>query len=191
MYVDLMGKEKALTPKVIDVTDRFKKTLEEMKIDMESYLREIRPVDVSILVPHGVTRWRIRKMLGVTEEQAALIPDSVLTEFEEDPLKFNYFYTLVRTWGPWDLKAHDYADLKEYDKILYNWKEYRYDDFWNIAYWYAWSALGISEKTLKVMWWYAQLNAWTSKPEWTFEHSYFDDPRDQAMISEWFGLYKF
>lgn len=177
-------------PVTIDITDRFNKTLAEMRIDMESYKTEIKWIDLSLAIPHNLTRYVIWTRLdNISDTNLDLIPDKVSAELESDPMKFNYFNTLVKTWGPWDLKNNSYKDLSQYDKIIYNWEEYRYDDFWNIAYGYAGTAIGISIETLKVLAWYAQLDTKTSKPEWTFTESFFDDPRDQEMIQLWVDLY--
>ena len=103
---------------------------------MEGYSDIRDNMSASWEIPHFVTRDKIKKSAfrNLASEQIDSIPDSALTELEKNPYKYQFFASKVRTGGDWDLKNGEYKDLRDYQKIIYNGKEYRFDDFGNINY---------------------------------------------------------
>lgn len=95
------------------------------------------------------------------------------------------FYNLVKTGGDWDLKQN----YDKYSTYLFR-NSYRSPEYiGNYHYGYQGYYLGFPKKVLLQA---AGLNQYfgdSSNEDWTWDESYFDDPRDQEMIkdgiSEW------
>lgn len=130
-----------------------------------------------------------RKYLpDVSDEDMENIPDSILRELAIKFAIFKKVHQENRQHAKWDVKNSAYSMYKE-NGIYVGGVHYEHDITGNIMYGYTGAAGGISEKTLTMMAGIAQKQMGTSDPTWTWEGSYFDDPRDQAAIRA--GIYLF
>ena len=91
-----------------------------------------------------------------------------------------YFIKCVKTGGVWDLKSKPEWKLKATDYFVFFGFKLRFDDPGNIHFGYVGSIL-FGEKFLRTGAGLYQILSGTSS--WKYVKSYFDDPRDSAMIS--------
>lgn len=95
------------------------------------------------------------------------------------------FYQRVKPGGAWDFKSQPSWDLEYNSTYLYGSVLLRFDDPGNIHYGYVGSAL-FGEDILKIAGGAVQI--WTGTSDIAYWKSYFDDPRDQAMIALGYSL---
>lgn len=133
------------------------------------------------------------KLPNLTDDQINLIPEDVLVSLEKKPWTYKFFLSKYWSGWDWDIKQpnQDYWKINnKYEHITFLWREFDYDKYGNIAYWFVAAALWIPLKTIQVMAWMAQINEETSNPNRTREWSYFDDPWDQLAMKIWYNLYE-
>jgi RHS repeat-associated protein len=174
-----------------DITDDFLEKLRTSAQEMENYessFRELMTGCAANGLPRELVMDKIQEKFTSVENVRSLLPEHVQCELTENPDKFLFFYERVRADGVWDYKVHDYAKYR-YSGVRINGELYAFDHPGNFAFGYAGSAGRFSEDVLKMMAGLAQRQAGTSKDEWTWETSYYDDPRDQKAISAGIALY--
>lgn len=131
-------------------------------------------------IPDQSAKDYLKGIFDKIPEDVDKIPDTIMSELETKPLKFKYFKSKVGDRCDWDYKNKAY---KSFDiGLILSDKLYVKDVPGNIAYGFTGAAAGFSADILKIMAGLNQKNKGNSVSEWTWELSYFDDPRDQAAI---------
>lgn len=206
------GDEK-LSPKnieqkeAVDITTDFQKRLIEAgkymtKFAYEIYKNEharsaLNPIPFlkKGVIESGMGKQILRELLhyrmlpDVPDVDMQRIPDRVIEELAKKLPIFKQVHQGNRQHAMWDVKNSVYPMYK-LNGVYIAGKHYEHDVTGNMMYGYTGTAGNISEETLLMMAGIAQKQMGTSHTSWTWEGSYFDDPRDQAAIRAGVYLYK-
>ncbi|GBF74333.1 hypothetical protein PA598K_02671 [Paenibacillus sp. 598K] len=129
---------------------------------------------------------------SITAPNVTVQLNSLMSEFNTDfkdntensVTKLRTFVNNVKTGGRVDVKNSHFKDNSYY---IYSGELYRRDDLGNIYFGYAGKVFGYDDTFLKSGAGIYQIYSGTS--EWGYVSSYFDDPRDSAMIQVGIDIY--
>lgn len=130
-----------------------------------------------------------QKLPDIPDEDIQRLPDRVIEELAKKLPIFRKVHEGNRQHAMWDVKNSAYPMYKLHGVYMAG-KHYEHDVTGNTMYGYTGAAGNISEETLLMMAGLAQKQMGTSDSSWTWEGSYFDDPRDQTAIRAGVYLYK-
>lgn len=143
--------------------------------------------DSAFNAPDGMIKDKLKEKFS--EDNVSRLPQNVINDLRDTPYRFNHFYSKVRSRADWDYKSNIYLKYRNSGVYIAG-KLYDNDIPGNVGFGYAGVAADFLPDTLKMLAGLAQKAAGTSSDAWTWEMSYFDDPKDQKAIEAGMSLYK-
>ncbi|MGJ7910984.1 polymorphic toxin type 44 domain-containing protein [Neobacillus sp. LXY-1] len=161
----------------------------EQEIEQERLSVNTSPIATDYLKSTKLTDSTVVKLYQTNLKQAQKIKSSynkIKTSngtVAANTYRLSIFYSLVKSNGPWDLKRKLGKNTKYIFKDSYKTGEY----IGNHHYGYMGRAIGFSTTVLKSA--AGMYQVYSNTSNWGFISSYFDDPSDQAAITDGYKDY--